>query len=93
LNAGPKPAETVIGTGVGEDVTGEAGIVSRGKAGDPAMEGSDMDPVRPAKGLRESREPTLLTDLVGEGEVEGEDEMATVANHNQGMANDVILGN
>jgi hypothetical protein len=57
------------------------------------MEGSDMDPVRPAKGLRESREPTLLTDLVGEGGVEGEDEMATVANHNQGMANDVILGN
>jgi len=92
LNAGPKPAETVIGTGVGEDVTGEAGIVSRGKAGDLAMEGSGMDPVRPAKGLRESREPTLLIDLAV-GEVEVEVEMATVANHNQGMANDVILGN
>ena len=82
----------MTGTGAGEGATGEAGTVSRVKAGDLAMEGSDMDPVRPAKGLRESREPTLLTDLVvDDGEDEGE--MVTVANHNRGRANDVILGN
>ena len=82
----------MIGTGVGEGVTGEIGIVSRVKAGDLAMEGSDTDPVRPAKGLRESREPTLLTDLVGDDE-EDEGEMVTVANHNRGQANDVICSN
>ena len=82
----------MIGTGVGEGVTGEIGIVSRVKAGDLAMEGSDMDPVRPAKGLRESREPTLLTDLVVDDE-EDEGEMVTVANHNRGQVNDVICSN
>ena len=82
----------MTGTGVGEGVTGEIGIVSRVKAGDLAMEGSDTDPVRPAKGLRESREPTLLTDPVGDDEEDGAG-MVTVANHNRGQANDVILGN
>jgi len=82
----------VIGTGVEGGVIGETGTESRVKAGDLVMEGSDMDPVRPVTGLWESREPTLLTDPVGD-DVEDGAGMVTVANHNRGQANDVICSN